>query len=342
MDLFVLFAFWQIFSLVDGSQLAGVHTPPTIPEPGFDAMFHAEHAPKATAGNTKLTKEKCRTLFPTTDDLFKQAKTHYCPYQSEGSRNNFINPTKAECESHNWASRGAEIPNSGNPPAYRQCSAPQGGASSWKDVPAILGFSSPITNQCGGGPGEVPQDLTNELTARAVCCRRSGKYYNRLMIAPYTFCQNFKWTQCAAAGFLPGQKRGSKGGQIFLTQDGADQSSFMAGFLIEQGQDGKQVGITVNEVCLLDRVCRNRDEFWTAKNNAIFECDYDPNVLKKQHQAHEVEIAATWFGNVLDVIHEHQVFYISFCVFAIIITVYGSLSAKQIEDSMDQHLLPNF
>lgn len=264
-------------------------------------------------GKVPLTSELCRKIFPTDKDFFSithGGKTQ-CPYTTQehvtdktlykGSHDVVTSPevfSKEHCSAYNWqkgslvADGGAEC-NDGTNKIFKENS-----------VPLILGFGEPINEQCGytetpklvlnpdWKEGDCPEkkykkekDKKQTITK---CCMSPGKIYHRLWLGPangspsWSFCENYRWVLCGAAGYMPNQKGSADGGAIFLVTEPSDILVEVKGTEPIHKVDTGAYLVTVHEVCMLDRVCTNSDELWKMKKGHEFNCKYDKDWKTKE------------------------------------------------------------
>jgi len=134
----------------------------------------------------------------------------------------------------------------------------------YNNAPAIFGFRDDIEKQCGGD----------------MCCQGNGineaPEYIRLALDPWDLCANLFFTLCAAAGWLQGQARGARGGKLFFP---AATRKVYQGIHVNPADRADTVGLTVHEMCTLDRICRNGANIWNLKRNSGFDCEFDMTLL---------------------------------------------------------------
>jgi hypothetical protein len=133
--------------------------------------------------------------------------------------------------------------------------------------PAVLGFDGDLDAFC---KAESPEGLENGH-ADASC----GKH-NRLYLKQWTLCKNMKWILCAGMGFLPGQNGVGEiimvtpinkmdGGRMSKPEDVPEGTPELTDeerkdYEHEMHRVPEAFGVTVHEVCTLNKMCSNGDQ----------------------------------------------------------------------------------
>jgi hypothetical protein len=132
--------------------------------------------------------------------------------------------------------------------------------------PAVLGFDGPLNKFC-------------EENGKDESCEG----YNRLFLQKWTLCRNLQWVLCAGMGYLPGQG----GSNIMMItppsnmdvertykppKDPNTATAIKAKMEEHKGNIPERFGVTVHEVCTLNKMCSNADELFKVKAGDMFVC----------------------------------------------------------------------
>ena len=150
--------------------------------------------------------------------------------------------------------------------------------------PAVLGFDNDLDAFC---KLEDPEALEGGR-ADASCGN-----HNRLYLKQWTLCKNMKWILCAGMGFLPGQNGVGEiimvtpvskmdGGRMAKPEDVPEGTPPLSEKKRKDYEDERHrvpeaFGVTVHEVCTLNRMCSNGDEVFGVAEGATFVCE-DPTI----------------------------------------------------------------
>ena len=152
-------------------------------------------------------------------------------------------------------------------------------------APALFGFDEALFAYCSKAVGgsewfNGPGNFNNVLAHK---CVQANQNILRLLSAraPWSMCQNLRWTMCAISGLLPGQPAqkqihfATAPNALTLTQWYEPDSWPCVDGSCPEGKFA--VGdVFFVEVCLISRLCRNGADLFSLAVGETMVCDFDP------------------------------------------------------------------
>ena len=190
-----------------------------------------------------------------------------------------------------------------------------------KGVEPLVGYDSALLAFC------TPSERALAISTSCMGCSHSGisakcaaAGFNVLRLTDgWTMCLNAIWLVCALRGWLPGQHREGNAGRItFATAPAAIDGGSLTTSSVYAGRqdawpcrshsngkvecDGSRypVGdVTLTEMCLIARFCRNGDSIFGLQRNGTFTCDFDAHaartILQSPIQKEATHLAQSWW-----------------------------------------------
>ena len=134
----------------------------------------------------------------------------------------------------------------------------------------LLALCRHLVRRAARCPNQSPQ---HRVAHRALlACPFDGRLFVR--DPEWVICTNLLWLVCAVKGSLPGQNKAAemdKGGDFILASPKPSAQRIVDG-KTPLGFSAQASFTTIHELCLMDRMCENGDELWTAEAETMFKC----------------------------------------------------------------------